>query len=317
MRIRAKTFPVVAMVLALAPSGAMASGARNSALVTLTAVPTDAPAQCHRANFSAPPVGVSETCTGVRPGAALNTSLTYCTWNFMWLGSDGATYMGTAGHCILEGTGVEERAWPRGGGPVVSDGPGNRVGEFAYAILTADHRYDFGLVRIDQGVEVSPSLCHFGGPVGQDDASTNGPVVLHQFGQGLVVGATVPARTYLATAITDPLETFANGVAAQGDSGSAVIEDDGRALGWIVTLGVGLNPGGDAGTIGIMRVAPHVARASSSLGIRLVLQNGATAAPTPGSPAALARTRVTTAASVTLGSPGRGGARRGQAPLPL
>src|SRR6266513_359767 len=42
------------------------------------------------------------TCPGVRPGAIVRSDVVgLCTLNFLFLGSDGSSYVGTAGHCIL------------------------------------------------------------------------------------------------------------------------------------------------------------------------------------------------------------------------
>jgi SAM-dependent MidA family methyltransferase len=41
---------------------------------------------------------------------------------------------------------------------------GNRIGEFAYAILQDPK--DFALIRLDPGVAANPQMCHFGGPTG-------------------------------------------------------------------------------------------------------------------------------------------------------
>jgi hypothetical protein len=61
-----------------------------------------------------------------------------------------------------------------------------------------------------------------------------------------------------------------------GDSGSGIISADGRAVGVIVTTGLhtgSLGSGGiDAGSMGVTRLAPQVARAQSRLGVSLDLQ---------------------------------------------
>ena len=49
---------------------------------------------------AAAPVGAT-ACPGVRPGAIVDTDVGQCTLNFVFNGSDGRTYIGTAGHCIL------------------------------------------------------------------------------------------------------------------------------------------------------------------------------------------------------------------------
>lgn len=229
---------------------------------------------------AAAPVGTG-TCPGVRPGAIVNSDTGQCTFNFLFQGADGDRYMGTAGHCILGespiGGDVGEQSWARGTGPVASDAEGNRIGEFAYAILQDPK--DFALVRLDPGVAASAEMCHFGGPTGTNADLTNSPVVLHHFGNGVAIGSVLPARTHLALSMPDPDHVFADGVAAPGDSGSGVISVDGRAVGVLVTVGVHVGTLGlptDAGFIGITRLAPQEARAEQVLGTALTLQTAPT-----------------------------------------
>ena len=221
-------------------------------------------------------LGVASGCTGVRPGAALVGGAGACTFNFMWKGSDGDTYMGTAGHCALEEGDPPERKWTEGSGPAVADGQGNRVGEFAYAVV--DDPRDFALVRLDEGVAANPQMCHFGGPTGinNDLPGAVAPTVLQHYGQGQGLGSLLPARTHVALGMPDPDHVFAAGVVLPGDSGSGVTTPDGRAVGVVVTLGVhtgsvGLS-GIDAGTVGVTRLAPQIARAQRATGVTYTLQ---------------------------------------------
>lgn len=224
---------------------------------------------------AAAPLGVATSCGGVRPGAVVRSSSGMCSFNFMWRGGDGRTLMGTAGHCILGSEGTEA-AWSPGSGPAAFDAAGERVGEFAYAILASP--FDFALIRLDIGVEASPQMCHFGGPTGlnTDLPSLFEPVILNQFGQGLLLGSVLPGRTMLALGMPHPDHVFAAGVVLPGDSGSGVISADGRAVGVVVTTGLHLGTVGldglDAGSTGITRLAPQVARASAVLGTSLTLQ---------------------------------------------
>jgi len=230
---------------------------------------------------AAAPVGVT-ACPGVRPGAIVNSDVGQCTFNFVFAGSDGRTYIGTAGHCILGtspvGGDVGEMSWAPGTGPVAQDAGGARIGEFAYAILLDPK--DFSLIRVDPGVAVSPQVCHFGGPTGINADTPSDLVVLHHYGNGVGVGSVLPARTALAAGMPSPDHVFAQGVAVPGDSGSGVISDDGRAVGVLVTIGVHSSSVGtsgvDAGFIGITRIAPQRARAATVLGVGLTL---ATAPP--------------------------------------
>jgi hypothetical protein len=227
---------------------------------------------------AAAPVGTG-TCPGVRPGAIVNSDTGQCTLNFLFQGGDGRRYIGTAGHCILGespiGGDVGEQSWAPGTGPVARDADGNRIGEFAYAILQDPK--DFALIRIDAGVASNPQMCHFGGPTGinSDTPGLDAPTVLQIFGNGVGIGTVLPARSMLALGMPDPDHVYAQGLVLPGDSGSGVTSADGRAIGVAVTTGLHTGSLGttgiDAGEVGITRLAPQVARAQSVLGTSLTL----------------------------------------------
>jgi hypothetical protein len=119
-------------------------------------------------------------------------------------------------------------------------------------------------------------MCHFGGPTGTNADTPTSPTILHHYGNGLLIGELIPARTHLALQMSDADEVSAIGLALPGDSGSGVISDDGRAVGVLVTVGVSVGIGGpgvvDTGDIGITRIAPQVGLAETKLGISLGLQ---------------------------------------------
>jgi len=232
---------------------------------------------------AAAPLGTG-TCPGVRPGAIVRSDVGQCTLNFLFLGSDGSRYIGTAGHCILGtspiGGDVGEMSWAPGTGPVARDAAGNPIGEFAYAILQDPK--DFSLIRLDPLIEASAAMCHFGGPTAANDdrPGLTEPVVLNWFGNGVGVGAVLPARSAVAAGMPSPDHVFAQGAAAPGDSGSGVISSDGRAVGVLVTVGVHTasvdSDGLDAGMIGMTRLTPQVERAQQVLGVDLALQTAPT-----------------------------------------
>lgn len=238
---------------------------------------------------TAAPLGIS-SCPGVRPGATVQTDKGMCTFNFMFVGTepDGTKtrYMGTAGHCILldAETGSLpslavphdlEETYAEGEGPVARDASGERIGEFAYAVLSDPK--DFALIRLDDDVQASPQMCHFGGPTGINDdmPSVTEPVLLHQYGQGVGVGTVLPARSMIALGMPDPDHVYAEGAVVPGDSGSGVISSDGRAVGVATTSGVhaaGVGSEGlDAGTVGITRLTPQLERAEEMLDTDLQL----------------------------------------------
>ena len=226
---------------------------------------------------TAAPVGTG-TCPGVRPGGIVLSEVGQCSLNFLFEGG-GERYIGTAGHCILGespiGGDVGEESWAPGAGPEATDVDGNRIGEFAYAIL--EDPKDFALVRLDPGVESDPQMCHFGGPTGVNDDTPglDEQVVINHYGNGLAVGEVLPARTMVALGMPDPDHVYAEGLVVPGDSGSGVTTEDGRALGVVVTTGIHSSSIGtsgiDAGTVGITRLTPQLERAQSVLGVSLSL----------------------------------------------
>ena len=248
------------------------------------------------------PVG-SGQCPGVRPGGRVLSSIGDCTMNFLFRASDGTRYIGTAGHCAdlgpettfedsdTAGNARIERIWPLGDGPVAKDVGGQRIGEFAYAIVYEPK--DFALIRLDPGVEASPEMCHFGTPRGvySTTDAEQAAVVLRYFGNGVGASDVAPARTAVALGTPNPDHVFAAGLALPGDSGAGVVTADGQAVGVLVTTGVsGLaverdhnriptpsdlpeanEKGVDLGTMGITRLGPQLARASEKLGVTLQL----------------------------------------------
>jgi hypothetical protein len=258
--------------------GLLAGGAGASGGFTLG----DEPCELIPPARSASAVGGGQ-CEGVRPGALVESRAgkhpadrTFCTLNFLFRGSDGRRYIGTAGHCVLGESSFDSeggsKRWRRGG-PRARDSEGDRIGRYAYAVLE-DPR-DFALIRLRRGVESSPRMCHFGGPTGVNADQPTRTVVLNYYGNGLVAGETVPARTLYAFGMPDPDHVYANGPAVMGDSGAPVNSADGRAVGVLVTFGLHVgsigSEGIDAGVVGITRLPPQLQRASEALGIRLRL----------------------------------------------
>lgn len=198
-----------------------------------------------------PPVGALVPCPGIRPGAQVwitgPDGTSGCTLNFVFRGTsydaeglpvDEGLFIGTAGHCVLDED--TEKTWAPGQGAVATDGADKRFGEVSYAIQVLENgkNFDFALIRVDDDreAEVKPGLCHFGGPSGMSSTWHRGDVV-HHFGQGLVYGETVQGRSGVVSfnEAEGSALTFV-GSALFGDSGSALIEADGDALGVVVAI---------------------------------------------------------------------------------
>jgi hypothetical protein len=253
------------VVPAVAPAPAAARAGAAGRPWTLAGVPC-------RLVPTAAPVGVGETCPGVRPGARVITPLGACTLNFMWKGSDGATYMGTAGHCLLEGTRVTEASFRPGAGPVARDGARQPIGRFAYAVLDGDS--DFALVRLDPAAAAtaSPQVCHFGGPTGLAADALPPLAGLLQVGQGVATRTLLPARPELILEGADRAVALSLGLASAGDSGSPLLTTDRRAAGVVVATGPLLGPIGLTGLVLSTRLVPQLARAAAVTGVAYTLQ---------------------------------------------
>ena len=239
---------------------------------------------------SAAPVGTARGA-GVQPGGVVRTGGGQCTLNFLFTGSDGHRYIGTAGHCILDegvltfGPGPGRRietTWGQGAGPEARDADGQRIGEFAYAVVE-NPKNDIALIRLDDAVTASAEMAFFGGPTGTNNDTGWDPVILQYYGNGVGVDSIVPARTAVAPSLPSSDRVHAVGLAFPGDSGSPVISDDGRAVGVLVHGGVYVGEasirtgreggaGIDAGIVGITRLGPQLARADELLRLRLDLQ---------------------------------------------
>jgi hypothetical protein len=247
-----------------------------------------------------PASAIAASSDGVHPGAIVNSDVGQCTDNFLFDGSDGNRYIGSAGHCVLPapdvgGANVGEKTWAPGSGPTARDSNSTRIGEWAYAILQDPK--DFSLIRLDPSVPATPQMPSYGGPTGIFSDISSNTVLLQYFGDGVLVSNIAPARNAVAFGTPDPDHVYAQGVVVPGDSGSGIEASDGRAVGVIVTTGAHVGSVGgsgiDAGLIGITRLPPQLARASQVLGIRLTLRtapllNGSASnvvAPTTGSPA--------------------------------
>lgn len=205
-----------------------------------------------------------------------------CTLGFLFTGSDRASYMSTAGHCLLGAT-ETKKSWRLGAGPVATTSQG-QIGRavFAEYLPTAnedqDH-YDFVLIRLDKGVRASAVLPTLGAPTGSNDSLSDSPALLRVYGQGAGVGLVAPARDLLTSTLKRPGHIYAHGAVLFGDSGAPVLDADGKAIGSVLGaggipygIGVGAPTVGHDGALNrIGRLKPVLAHASAALRLRLSL----------------------------------------------
>lgn len=206
---------------------------------------------------SAAPTWASPDSATIHPGVQTITGEGQCTANFVFTSGE-TVYIGQAAHCAGRGSsinadGCESPSLPLGT-PVRVEGA-TRPGVLAYSSwLTMQQRgeddpdtcqfNDFALVRLDPADvgRVNPSVPVLGGPVGLGSRSSAGQQVYAFGSSGLLPGLSAlgPMRGLSLGTSGDgwshTVLTLRPGL--PGDSGSAVLDSRGRALGVLTTLGL-------------------------------------------------------------------------------
>lgn len=219
----------------------------------------------------------AEPSVQARPGDAVTIAGAVCTLGFLLTGSDGASYMTTAGHCVFPDGGT--RAWPEATGPVVQSEQG-RIGRVAFAenvpSSDGDDEYDFAVLRLDDDVVASAAVGGMTAPTGLNEDHTPRPVRLRTYAQT----ARPPAvHELLARSMQRPEFVYAYGATALGAYGGPVVDDSGRAVGTLLgdddgTYEYGHEPEGlgrEGALNRIGRLAPVLVHASAATRTRFTL----------------------------------------------
>lgn len=211
----------------------------------------------------------------IRPGVQVVSETGQCTSNFLFVGADGASlYLGLAAHCV---EGLEL------GAPLdIADGAASgtlaysswlTMGEVGEKDADALEHNDFALVLVaaEDRAKAHPSMLHFGGPIelGASDAIATGDKVLTYGHSGLRPHAE-PLQWHEGyvvetSAWSTTVYTLTPGI--PGDSGSGVLDADGRALGVLVTLTI--TP--LAGSNGVTHLDRALAYAEEHAGLAVTL----------------------------------------------
>jgi hypothetical protein len=179
-----------------------------------------------------------------------------CTSNFIFYDAAGHIYIGQAAHCSGTGAATETNGCDAGtlpnGTPVEVDGasrPGTMVYNSWIAMQAANERdantceyNDFALVKLDPADygKVNPSIPFWGGPTGVTGTVANLSDVLSYGNSSLRLGveALSPKQgkqvSQNAGGWNHQVYTVTPGI--PGDSGSAFIDDQGRAFGTLSTV---------------------------------------------------------------------------------
>lgn len=244
----------------------IAAVAATAASATLgMALTTSAPATADVSVAWAP----AATAT-ITPGVQMYTEGAQCTANFVYTDGAGDVYVGYAAHCagLGEATdtdGCQADSLPLGtkvtfneGGSLVSEGTQLGTGTLVYSSWNTMHDLgttdantcaynDLALVKVsaaDVG-KVNPSIPFWGGPVGIDTDGTAGGDRVYSYGNSSLRGGLTVLSPKTGISLGDnaadngwshPLYTVTPGI--PGDSGSAFVSADGKAIGTLSTLGL-------------------------------------------------------------------------------
>jgi len=242
---------------AVAVLAALASTLLGAAAVTT------APAQ-------AAPQWAPAATAKIHPGTMMYTAGAQCTANFVYTDASNNVYVGYAAHCAGLGeatdtNGCLAESLPLGtpvtfneGGSLVSEGTVVGQGTLVYSSWLKMHELgttdantcaynDLALVKVaaaDVG-KVNPSIPFWGGPTGIDTDGTAAGDRVYTYGNSSLRAGLSQLSPHTGISLGDdaadggwshPLYTVTPGV--PGDSGSAFVSADGKAIGVLSTLGL-------------------------------------------------------------------------------
>ena len=192
----------------------------------------------------------------VTPGSMTFTDGAQCTANFVFFDASGNLYIGQAAHCSgtggsTETNGCDSGSLPNGTEVEIegADQPGTMVYNSWLAMQSAGETdpdacdfNDFALIAIDPADfgKVNPSIPFWGGPTGTTDTTTSGDSV-YSYGNSSLRGGVSALSPKEGTSLgqtgggwNHQVYTVTPGI--PGDSGSAFIDEQGRAFGVLSTV---------------------------------------------------------------------------------
>jgi hypothetical protein len=239
----------------------------------------------------------------IHPGTMMYTAGAQCTANFVYTDSAGNVYVGYAAHCAGTGSATDTDGCKAGslalgtpvtfneGGSLVDEGTVVGHGTLVYSSWVTMHNLgttdantcaynDLALVKVDAADvgKVNPSIPFWGGPTGIDTDGTAAGDRVYTYGNSSLRFGASQLSPHTGVSLGDdaadggwshPLYTVSPGV--PGDSGSAFVSADGKAIGVLSTLGLAPLPASN----NIGDLAKELAFAQSHSGIGgLQLVNG-------------------------------------------
>jgi hypothetical protein len=207
-----------------------------------------------------------ESSAKITPGVQMVTQGAQCTGNFVFTDGAGRTYVGYAAHCAGKGSstdtnGCKTASYPIGT-PVTFESNGNVVtggttvghGTLAYSSWITEHKLgttnantcsynDLALVRVNSGDvgKVNPTVPQFGGPTGVRSTGFSAGDQVYSYGNSELRGGVTQFSPKYGVSTGDEgagwshdVLTFSPGV--PGDSGSGLLDAQGRASGVLSTV---------------------------------------------------------------------------------
>ncbi|MGH3370534.1 MAG: hypothetical protein ACRDPR_11070 [Nocardioidaceae bacterium] len=248
-------------------AAALASAVLAVTAVTATIAPAEAVRGGKQAVTAAAPTWAPADTATITPGVQMYTDGAQCTGNFVFTDGAGSVYVGYAAHCAGTGAATDtngcdagslplgtEVEFVRGGSLVGGETVG--TGRLVYSSWLAMQKAgttdanacdynDFALVKVDPAYvgDVNPSVPFWGGPVGIDTDGTASGETVYSYGNSSLRGGVEELSPKQGTSLgtdgdgwTHPVYTVTPGV--PGDSGSAFLDQDGKALGTLSTLAI-------------------------------------------------------------------------------
>ncbi|HYF71587.1 MAG TPA: hypothetical protein VD864_02135 [Nocardioides sp.] len=243
---------------------------RAAGAAALLASGVVAAAYATAAPASAAPTWAPADSAQIHPGVQMYTEGSQCTANFVFTDGAANVYVGYAAHCAGTGAATDTDgcladSLPLGtkvtfneGGSLVSEGTQVGSGTLVYSswdtmekLGTTDANTcaynDFALVKVAAAdvAKVNPSIPFWGGPVGIDTNGTAAGDRVYSYGNSSLRGGIELLSPKTGVSLGDnaadggwthPLYTLTPGV--PGDSGSAFVSGDGKAIGTLSTLGL-------------------------------------------------------------------------------
>ncbi len=211
----------------------------------------------------------------ITPGVMMYTKGAQCTANFVFTDRAGGVYVGYAAHCAGKGestdtNGCKVASVPLGtkvdfvrGGSLVSSGTKLASGKLTYSSWRMMRKIgtkaanpcaynDLALVKVrgKDVKKVNPTVPFWGGPTGIDTDGTSAGDRVYSYGNSSLRAGLSPLSPKTGISLGDnaadggwshPLYTLTPGI--PGDSGSAFMSGDGKAIGTLSTLGLAPLPG--------------------------------------------------------------------------